>query len=86
MIVDGQVGRGDHSGPHDFNVSPMPLELGWTGLGLGQRGFGTEGLRSWLDNLQLNKETFCPDVDMLILHICTQLQKENASLIDCLEM
>ena len=34
----------------DFSVSPSPLlgsfglELGWTGLGLGQGGFGTQGL------------------------------------------
>ena len=44
----GWVGSG--GGLQDFSVSPSPLlglfglELGWTGLGLGLGGLGTQGL------------------------------------------
>ena len=43
----GVVGGG---GLQDFSVSPSPLwallglELGWTGLGMGLGGLGTQGL------------------------------------------
>ena len=43
------VGSGGGGGLQDFNVSPSPLwvnlgfKLGWTGLGLGLEGLGTNG-------------------------------------------
>ena len=44
------VGRWVGGGLQDFSVSPSPLwvnlgfKLGWTGLGLGLEGLGTNGL------------------------------------------
>ena len=48
LKVMGWVGGG--GGLQDFSVSPSPLwvnlgfKLGWTGLGLGLGGLGTQGL------------------------------------------
>ena len=50
-------------GPHDFSVSPSPLqtnwvlELGWTGLGMGLWGLGTKGLVTGLDNKRVSMTT-----------------------------
>ena len=46
-VIGWVVGGG--GGPQDFSVSPSPLwvnlgfKLGWTGLGLGLEGLGTNG-------------------------------------------
>ena len=54
-LIDGLLGT--VLGSSTMFISPSPLgtnwgyELGWTGMGLGLRGFETKGLGTGLDNI-----------------------------------